>query len=175
MPGAYIPTTGVERMVECWKRTQAHLLQRAAKLGPDELRLKGSTHGWPIWAIFGHISYARVFWLCGIAKEPGAETTPFRDPFGDGWEDRLDVERTVAELLAALESSGRIVGSCPQRWTPEMLGEIFIRESIRGMRQDSRQSALTEVVMHDAFHCGELALILGVHGLRSIDPWTPLG
>ena len=74
------------------------------KLGPQELQLRASPGGWPIWAIVSHIAVARVYWLCGVLKEPGAEKTPFPDP-GEGWEDHLDVPRQSDELMFAVESS----------------------------------------------------------------------
>jgi len=33
-------------------------------------------------ATVGHTAAARVYWLCGVLGEPGAETTPFTDPNG---------------------------------------------------------------------------------------------
>src|SRR5690348_16728804 len=96
----------VAPIFEGWQRIHTHLTSRLPKLRPEDLRL-ASPDGWPIWAIVGHLAGARVYWLCGIFKEPGAETTPFPDPFGAGWEDRLDVPRRSDELLFAVESSWR--------------------------------------------------------------------
>lgn len=168
------PSHDLSTTLDAWRRIQAHLVARVIDLAPDQLRLKGSMDGRPIWAIFGHVAYGRVYWLCGIAREPGAEDTPFADPFGFAWEDDLEVERTGPELVSALETTGRLVDALPQRWTSEMLDEVLTRQSRNGVRSDTRRSALTMVLMHDAYHSGELALILGSHGLRSIDPWTQL-
>jgi hypothetical protein len=32
---------------------------------------------------------------------------------------------------------------------------------------------LTRLVMHDAFLCGEVSLILAMQGRPALDPWTP--
>lgn len=164
----------VAPIFEGWQRIQAHLTSRVPKLGPEELQLRATPDGWPIWAIVSHIAVVRVYWLCGVLKEPGAETTPFRDPFGEGWEDRLDVPRQSDGLIFAIESSWRIVESCLQRWTPAMLGETFTRERDGNIQEHSRQSVLTRLVMHDAFHCGEASILLGTHGFGSMDPWDPI-
>jgi len=164
----------VAPIFEGWPRIQAHLRNGLPRLGPEELQLKASSDGWPIWAMVSHLAGARVYWLCGIFKEPGAETTPFPDPFGEGWEDRLDAPRRPDELMLAVESSWRIVESCLERWTPEILGETFTREYADTVQTHTRQSVLTRLVMHDAFHCGEISLVLGMHGLPSMDPWVPL-
>jgi uncharacterized damage-inducible protein DinB len=156
-----------------WPRIQTRLLDRLATLGADELRLRASPDGWPIWATVSHLAGTRVYWLCGVFQEPGAETTPFADPHGEGWEDRPDVPRTAAELAFAIESSWRIVESCLDRWTVETLGQTFTRERDGAIQRHSRQSVLTRLLMHDAFHGGEISLVLGMHGLPSMDPWTP--
>jgi hypothetical protein len=165
---------GIAPIYEGWPRVQAQLVARLPGLGPEDLQLRGSPDGWPVWAMLGHVAVARVYWLCVVLGEPGVESTPFSDPSGEGWEDRLDVPRQSAELLVALESSWRIVESCLERWTPEMLGETFDRERRGTVEWHSRQSVLTRLVMHDAFHCGEASLVLGQHGVASLDPWAPL-
>ena len=164
----------VAPLFEGWHRIQARLVNRLAKFGPEEAALRASPEGWPIWAMVSHLAGARVYWLCGIFREPGAETTPFADPFGEGWEDRLDTPRQPEELLLAVESSWLIVQSCLDRWTPQMLGEVFTRGTGDQLQRHTRSSVLTRLVMHDAFHCGEVSLVLGMHGLVSMDPWSPL-
>ncbi len=115
----------VGAVYEGWARSQAQLVNRLGKLGSEEVKLQASPAGWPIWAMVGHIAVARVYWLCGVFKEPGAEATPFPDPLGDGWEDNLSIPRSPEELLFAVESSWRIVESCLERWTSDMLGVTF--------------------------------------------------
>jgi len=118
---------------------------------------------------------ARVYWLCGVFKEAGADATPFPDPLdGDGWEDHLDVPRGTDELMFAVASSWLVVESCLNRWTPEMLGETFTRDRAGTIQRHTRHSVLTRLVMHDAFHCGEVSLLLGMHRQPSLDPWMPL-
>lgn len=118
-----------------------------------------------------HTAVARVYWLCHILKEPGAETTPFTDPSGEGWEDHLDEPRGAADLIHAVEVSWRVVESCLNRWTPAMLEEAFTRKVTGGVESHTRKSVLIRLVSHDAYHCGEVSLILGIHGLEPIDLW----
>jgi uncharacterized damage-inducible protein DinB len=164
----------VASLYEGWHRVQNHLVHRLPRLGNDELALRASDDSWPIWAIVSHLAGGRVYWLCTQFKEPGIETTPFTDA-ADGWEDHLDVPRRADELLFAIESSGRIVESCFERWTPETLGVSITRETASGTQYHTRSSVLTRIVMHDSFHCGEISQLLGSRGLRSMDPWDPVG
>lgn len=163
----------VASLYEGWLKVQTRLVSRLPRLSPEELALKGSDESWPVWAIVSHIAGARVYWLCMQFKEPGIQTTPFRNPT-DGWEDHLDVPRSADELLFAIESSGRIVESCLERWTPESLDESITREVAGGVQHHTRASVLTRIVMHDSFHCGEISQLLGARGLRSLDPWDPV-
>jgi len=165
----------VAPMYEGWQKVQAHLTRRLPHLTSEELQLRASPDGWPVWALVSHMAGARVYWLCGVFKEAGADATPFPDPLdGDGWEDHLDVPRGTDELMFAVASSWLVVESCLKRWTPEMLGETFTRDRAGTIQRHTRHSVLTRLVMHDAFHCGEVSLLLGMHGQPSLDPWMPL-
>jgi uncharacterized damage-inducible protein DinB len=163
----------VAAMYEGWRRVQDRLVARLPLLSTEQLGLKASADSWPIWAIVAHLAGARVYWLCGVFGEPGAEKTPFRDPIGDGWEDRLDAPRGSSELLDAVESSWDVLESCLDRWTPEMLDVAFTRVRDGEVQRHTRHSVLTRLVMHDAFHSGEVSLLLGLNGLPSLDPWEP--
>jgi uncharacterized damage-inducible protein DinB len=134
------------------------------------LRVAGSNH-WPIWAIASHMAVTRVFWLCHVLKEPGAETTPFTDPSGYGWEDDLAMVRTGTEVADAYEASWRIVAGCLERWTPTMLGETFRRDDRTRWEVHSRQSILLRLITHEAYHVGEISLTLGANGRSPIDLW----
>ena len=165
----------IASMYEGWQKVQAHLTRRLPNLTREELELRASPDGWPIWALVSHMAGTRVYWLCGVFKELGAEATPFEDPLAtEGWEDHLDVPRGSDELMFAVESTWRVVESCLNRWTPEMLGEAFTRDYAGTSQRHTRHSVLTRMVMHDSFHCGEVSLILGMHGQPSLDPWVPL-
>jgi uncharacterized damage-inducible protein DinB len=162
----------VADMYEGWSRIQKRLVSRLPLLSERDLGLRASADGWPVWAIVSHLAGARVYWLCSVCGEPGLETTPFRDPANEGWEDTLDIPRNRNELLEALESSWRIVESSLERWTPGMLAEAFKRVRDGAVERHTRSSVLTRLVMHDAFHAGEVSQLLGQNALPSLDPWA---
>ena len=49
----------------------------------------------------------RVYWLCGVFGEPGADRTPWPNPLTDpGWEDDETRPRSGEELAGAGASAG---------------------------------------------------------------------
>ena len=42
------------------------------------------------------------------------------------------------------------------------------------VQMHTRQSVLFRLVTHDAYHTGEMSLVLGSHGLGEIDLWRGL-
>lgn len=157
-----------------WHLTNAALIGALGRLEPEQLALPVGSPTWPIWASASHLAGARVFWLCQIFKEPGAETTPFTDPTGFGWEDDLSHPRGADELVGALGSTWRIVQRCLETWTPEMLTEEFPRKRGDEVWMHTRQSVLMRLITHDAYHASEISLTLGSNGLGEIDIWRGL-
>jgi uncharacterized damage-inducible protein DinB len=165
---------GVTPFYGDWRMYNGRLVGAIRSLSDEQLKLRATPNYWPIWAIAAHTAGARVYWLCGVFKESGAETTPFADPLsGVGWEDDESTPRGSVELVNALESSWKIVERCLERWTPSMLGDEFTREIGGKIQKHTRQSVLMRLITHDAYHTGEISQVLGMHGLTEIDFWRP--
>jgi uncharacterized damage-inducible protein DinB len=165
---------GIAPFYEGWRKANARLVGALRPLSAEQLAIRASPAHLPIWGIAAHTAGGRVYWLCGVFKEQGAETTPFIDPAsGVGWEDDETKPRGADELVFALESSWKIVEATMKRWSPGMLGDTFTRE-INGKTQvHTRQSVIMRLITHDAYHCGEISQLLGAHGLPEIDLWRP--
>jgi uncharacterized damage-inducible protein DinB len=159
---------------EGWGKHNGRLIEAVRALSDDQLALRAAPNKWPIWAIAAHTAGMRVYWLCGVFKEPGAESTPFTDPAsGYGWEDDESTPRGAHEVVTALESSWAIVERCLQNWTTSMLRDEYTREISGKTQTHTRQSVLVRMITHDAYHSGEISLILGANGLPEIDLWRP--
>jgi uncharacterized damage-inducible protein DinB len=155
-----------------WRLANDRLSEMIGSLTREQLALRPAPNLWPIWATTAHVAGVRVYWLCTILKEPGAERTPFDNPTGEGWEDDLTHPRDSSELTSALASTWQIVQRCLERWTPEMLQEEFRRERDGQIQIHSRQSVLMRMITHDGYHCGEISQTLGIHGMKELDIWT---
>ncbi|MEP6693293.1 MAG: DinB family protein [Chloroflexota bacterium] len=153
-------------------KQNGRLVDAIRPLSDEQLKLRAGPRNAPIWALAAHTAGGRVYWLCGIFKESGAESTPFPDAAsGLGWEDDENTPRGADELVFALGSSWEIVRRCLERWTTPMLDDVFTREIGGKTQGHTRQSVLMRILTHDAFHSGEISQILGANGLPEIDLW----
>ncbi|MDQ3689487.1 MAG: DinB family protein [Chloroflexota bacterium] len=156
-----------------WPQYDRRLREVIGAMSAEQLAIRPSPAGSPIWATAGHTAGMRVYWLCDIVGEPGAETTPFTDVANTGWEDDLDHPRSADELVGALESTFRIIEGCLDRWTFAMLADTIHRDYQGTVQVHTRGSVLQRLLSHEAYHCGELSQTLGIHGLPQIDLWRP--
>jgi uncharacterized damage-inducible protein DinB len=157
-----------------WPQYNRRLTEVIGAMTDEHLAIRPAPDLFPIWATVGHTAGVRVYWLCAIVGEPGAETTPFPHPADDpGWEDDLDHPRSAVELVTALDTTWAIVDRLLDRWTPEILGEEIERFYGEVRQIHTRGSILQRLMTHEAYHCGELSQTLGIHGLPQIDLWRP--
>ena len=156
-----------------WPQYNRRFSERVADLSDEELAFRPSAEQWPIWAIVGHTAGSRVYWLCHVFGEPGAETTPFAGPYGEGWEDNLNRPRSAAELIDAMTSTFAIVEHALDRWTPDSLSETVVRMYRDQPQLHDRASVLQRMLTHEAYHAGEISQTLGRHGLEEIYIWRP--
>ncbi len=156
-----------------WPRYAARIRDAVKGLGPDGLALRAGPEHAPIWALAAHVAGSRVYWLCGVFEEPGADRTPFPDvTTGVGWEDDPDHPRSGEELAEALDSSWSVVQDCLERWTTDDLARTAAR-TIDGVTVGhTRASVLDRLMSHDAFHAGEISQLLGRDGLPGIELWA---
>jgi uncharacterized damage-inducible protein DinB len=167
-------TATIRPAYDMWPQYNRRLREVIGAMTADHLASRPSPDRWPIWATVGHTAAARVYWLCAVIGEAGAETTPFPDAAsGIGWEDDLAHPRTADELVGALDSTFRLIEGCLDRWTTEMLADEIQRDYFGERQVHTRGSILQRMFSHDAYHCGELSQTLGIHGLPQIDLWRP--
>ncbi|HET9520868.1 MAG TPA: DinB family protein [Candidatus Limnocylindrales bacterium] len=162
-----------------WPQYNRRLRDIVAAMTEEQLAIQQPGHGpgssperWPLWATVGHTACQRVFWLCDFAGEPGADTTPFTNAtYNCPGDDDLEHVLGAEALVEALDSSFRIVESCLDTWTLDMLDEELRRPEWDDSWVHSRGSVLQRVFSHDVYHCGELSQTLGIAGLPQIDLW----
>jgi uncharacterized damage-inducible protein DinB len=164
-------TATIRPFYDMWPQYNRRLREVIAGMSVEQLAIRPSPDRWPIWATVGHTAGMRVYWLCDVVGEAGAETTPFTNAANSGWEDDLDHPRDADELVHAVDSTWRLIEGCLDRWTPDMLGDEFDREYDGGHQIHTRRSILQRLLTHEAYHCGELSQTLGIARLPQIDLW----
>jgi uncharacterized damage-inducible protein DinB len=156
---------------DMWPHYNRRLREVVAAMTDEQLAIRPSADGLPIWATVGHTAAMRVYWLCNVIGEPGAETTPFTDALTD-WADDLDHPRGADELVEALDSTFRLIDGCLDRWTTDMLTDEIRRDYDGTTQVHTRSSILQRLLTHEAYHCGQLSQTLGIHDLPQIDLWA---
>ena len=164
--------TDVSRIAASWRVLNGRIRSSLAELRPEDYALEARPGYWPIWAIAGHLAGTRVYWLCSIFKQPGAETTPFAITDTEGWEDHPEQPRSKEEVLGAIDSTWRVVERWLSDWPASRLTDVVSRPRFDGGTQwQTHQSLLVRMLSHDGFHAGEISVILGMHGRGEIDLW----
>jgi uncharacterized damage-inducible protein DinB len=155
-----------------WPDYNGALRDVVAALTDEQLATQPSPERWPLWASIGHMACQRVFWLCDFAGEPGAETTRFTNAAHDcPGDDDLERVLSASQLTEALDSTFRIVESCLDRWTLDMLDEELRRPEWDDTWVHTRGAVIQRVFAHDIYHAAELNEALGSAGLPLIDFW----
>ena len=116
-------TTSLRQVYDMWPQDARRLREVIATMSPAELAIRPALGRWPIWATVGHVAGVRIYWLCDVVGEPGAGETPFAGDAELGWEDELDRPRDAEELVAALDSTWRVIDRRLDRWTVGMLSD----------------------------------------------------
>jgi hypothetical protein len=156
-----------------WPHYNRRLREVVAALTAEQLAIQPTPERWPLWATIGHLACQRVFWLCDFGGEPGAETTPFTNASYDcPGDDDLEHVLGPEALVAALDSTFRIVEGCLDRWSPAMLEEEIRRPEFGADRVHTRGWVVQRVFAHDVSHATELNETLRPAGLPQIDLWS---
>ena len=159
---------------EMWPQYNRRLRDVIATMTDAQLAIRPAPDLLPIWATVGHTAAMRVYWLCEVVGEPGAELTPLWDGTTTiDWADDLDRPRSAGELALAMDASFGIIERCLDRWTVDMLGDQIRRTHKDSVQVHTRSSILQRMLTHEAWHAGELSQTLGIHGLPQPDLWRP--
>ena len=155
-----------------WPTYQRRLREVVAAMTEAQLAIQPAPDRWPVWATIGHLACQRVYGLCDIAGEPGAETTRFTNASYDcPGDDDLEHVLTRDDLLEALDSTFRIVEACLDRWTLPMLDEEVRHPEWPAGETQTRGFTIQRSLAHDISHCTELNETFGRAGLPQIDLW----
>ena len=155
-----------------WPYFNAQMRDAVSRLTDEQLAQQPSPDRWPMWATVGHVACQRVYGLCDVANEPGAETTPFTNAACDcPGDDDLEHVLGVQELVAALDSTYAIVEDRLDRWTIDMLADEIRHPEWGPDSVSTRGAILQRAFAHDVSHATELNEMFGRWGLPQMALW----
>jgi len=69
---------------DMWPQYNRRLREVVAAMTDAQLAIRPAPDRWPMWATVGHTAGMRVYWLCDVIGEAGAETAPFTGAANSG-------------------------------------------------------------------------------------------
>lgn len=150
---------------ENWRGYHAKLRDCIAPLTDEQLVLQPAARMWPLGQIVQHIISVRAGWFSGTLQDDDAAMHAYMD-----WGQRDSPARSALELVCGLDETWAFIEARLQRWTPDDCARTFPDEGGDGQVYDvSRSWVIYHVLEHDLHHGGEVSLLLGMHGLRTLD------
>jgi uncharacterized damage-inducible protein DinB len=144
-----------------WEAYQGRLVRAVASLTPAQLALRAAPNLRSLGEIAVHIAQGRAQWL-HYALNEGTEATAAVL----AWQAADGQAPTVIEIARGLEATWAALPAAMARWTPEELARAFTISLDGEERTVTRQWVIWHLLEHDLHHGGELALYLGMYGLR---------
>jgi uncharacterized damage-inducible protein DinB len=155
-----------------WGGFNQSLVKVIAPLSAEQLALPTAQHHWSLGQAVQHLVANRAWWFHQWLGVGGADMDLLANWDGEG-----ELVRSADELVAALESTWKMVEGGLTRWTVANLGDIIqppatLTEEERGIFGPlSRQEIIWHVLTHQYHHAGELAAGMGWHGLPTLSGW----
>ena len=143
-----------------WAQHAARIRDAVKDLTADDLAFTAGPEHAPIWALAAHLAGTRVYWLCGVYDEPGADRMPWTSPLTDpGWEDDLSYPRSGEELATALDASWEVIRGCLERLVRHDDAVPFLERRADDAIADAPQELVGRAEIVDA----AVAQRLGLH------------
>jgi uncharacterized damage-inducible protein DinB len=159
------PSSTLDVIYENWRGYQHKLRDCIAPLTNEQLLLQPAPRMWPLGQIVQHIISVRAGWFSATLQEDDAAMNEYML-----WGQRDSPERSATEMVRALDETWAFIEARLRRWTPEDCAKTFPDEGYDGqIYQVSRSWVIYHVMEHDLHHGGEVSLILGMNGLRTLD------
>jgi uncharacterized damage-inducible protein DinB len=150
---------------DSWHGYHEKLRDCITPLTDAQLLLQPAAHMWPLGQIVQHIISVRAGWFSGTLQDADEAM----DAYMSSWGQRDSPARSAAELTRGLDETWAFIEARLQRWTPDDCAKTFPDEWDGKQYQLSRSWVIYHVMEHDLHHGGEVSLILGMNGLRTLD------
>lgn len=147
-----------------WRSYQEKLRDAVAPLSDEQLSLQPAARMWPLGQLVQHIISVRAGWFSGTLQDEDKQMQEYMS-----WGQRESPARRAAELVRGLDETWNFIEARLQRWSPDDCAMTFPDEWDGEIHEVSRSWVIYHVLEHDLHHGGEISLLLGMNGLRSLD------
>ncbi len=154
----------LEVIYENWRGYHEKLRASIAPLTNEHLLLQPAAHMWPLGQLVQHIISVRAGWFSGTLQDPDEVMQSYMR-----WGQRDSPARSALELVRGLDETWTFIEARLERWTPTDYAKTFPDEWDGQTYEVSRSWVVYHVLEHDLHHGGEVSLILGMNGLRTLD------
>jgi uncharacterized damage-inducible protein DinB len=155
-----MPPTLLATRLQGWTDYQTNTIRAIAPLTAEQLALRVVPHLRSVGEIASHMATARASWFHKRLNEGTPATAPLLQWWAPG-----APARTAADIVGGLEVTWGMLQDALARWTPEELARPFPVTLYGQARIVTRQWVVWHLLEHDLHHGGELAYMLGMHGL----------
>ncbi len=149
---------------ENWRGYHEKLRDCIAPLTNEQLLLQPAARMWPLGQIVQHIISARAGWFSGTLQDDDEAMTGYMS-----WGQHDSPVRSAVELVRGLDETRAFIEARLQHWSPDDCARTFPDEWDGQQVEVSRSWVIYHVMEHDLHHGGEVSLILGMNGLRTLD------
>lgn len=157
------PST-LDVIYENWRGYHEKLRTCIAPLTNEQLLLQPAVHMWPLGQLVQHIISVRAGWFSGTLQDDDEAMNAYML-----WGQRNSPSRSGEELAHGLDETWTFIQVRLQRWTEADCAKIFPDEADGEVYEVSRSWVISHVMEHDLHHGGEVSLLLGINGLRTLD------
>jgi len=161
---------------EGWNGYQHSLLKAISPLTREQLVWRPASHLRSVGELARHIALGRVDWFARMDAPGSRELTDQikaweEDQYGNRYvvHDAVVEADQASELIKWLEASWEMIDKTLKTWTVDDLMQTY-RHTYRGTTYAvSHQWTLWRIMAHDLHHGGELAMMLGLQGLKNFE------
>lgn len=151
-----------------WEIDRRLMVASISPLSAEELALRAAPHLRTIGHLAAHIVAARarmIYWILGEGDDE-LDVLAHWDGFDQPAPDTI---RAAADLVHGLETTGQTIQAALARWTVRDLAQPVTWRYGGQTYPSTYQRMIWNLVRHDYYHYGEVALTLGLHALPTPD------
>jgi len=156
------PASTISTIYTGWHTYQTRLTTALTSLSSEQLALRAAPNLRSIGKIATHMIGARARWF--MMEEDDEALVVFAT-----WDRSEMTTRSATELIDGLEATWQAMQAAIAGWTPSHWQWTAPGEEPDEPALITRSWVIWHLIEHDLHHGGEIALILGLHGLAAPD------